>query len=398
MKERNNSELYNKGYNELQNLWENIKQFKQLCIYSAGNRAKELIQMQKIGFLELQKKSCFWVTGMHGNRESVDNPEYIDDIPVYVLNEHRKVIDRLGLIPEQTAVLVVAMEHYHQEISESLMQTPFKNIFYLTDIMERILIADCMEHYYQKLNMDFQMTEMCDKDRNDFVNKSEKTSAMTYMVQCAQDVKLTETRKEREWITPLQAGAALTDVRVANVTDADGDNISEKNPYYNEMTGLYWLWKNTNLDYSGICHYRRQFESDVVWKYLWEDKADVILPTPALVYPDLAGYYLNWGEKAYYEMMLQVVKEKYFEYYETALWCAKHPIFYPNNIFIAKREILEDYCKFAFSVIDEVEERMKTYEGAKQKRCWLSEHVTTIYFMKHYKDYRVVFSNLKRYW
>lgn len=398
MIKRNNSEIYNIGCEDLQRLWKEVRQYSYLCIYSAGNRAKEIIQMQKTKFLNLQNPSCFFVTSMQGNRESIDNPECIDNIPVYVLEEHEKVISKLELIPEKTAVLVVAMEHYHQEISDSLNQTPFKNVYYLTDIMERILIADFIEYYYQKLGMDFRMTEMCIGDEDNFVSKKSEISAMTYMVQCAQDVKLSEERKEREWITPLQAGAALTDVRVAEVTDADGDNISEKNPYYNEMTGLYWLWKNTKLDYSGICHYRRQFESDIVWKYLWEDKADVILPMPALVYPDLSGYYLNWGEKSYYNMMLQVVKDKQPEYYETALWCAKHPIFYPNNIFISKREILEDYCEFVFSVIDEVEERMETYEGAKQKRCWLSEHVTTIYFIKHHNDYRIMFSNLKRYW
>lgn len=390
--------VYKQGTIELNRLFSEIMGFQKLCVYSAGNRAKELIQMRKIGFLDLQQPSCFFVTGMQGNRESIDNPEYIDEIPVYVLSDYQEVKRRYDLKSENTAILVVAMEHYHQEISASLSQTDFKNIYYLTDIMERILIADCMKYYYGKLGKNFQMTEMCAEDQKYFDKKKEEISAMTYMVQCAQDVKITEVRKERDWVVPLQAGAALTDVRVAEVTDADGDNISLKNPYYNEMTGVYWVWKNTNLDYSGICHYRRQFESDIVWKYLWEEKADVVLPMPALVFPDLAGYYLNWGERSYYEEMLQVIKEKYPDYYEAALWCARHPIFYPNNIFIAKREILEDYCEFAFSVIDEVEERMKNYDGIKQKRCWLSEHVTTIYFMKHHEDYRIIFSNLKRYW
>lgn len=390
--------VYQQERKNLELLLKKLNDFPRLCIYSAGNRAKELIQMINMGFLTMQKPECFLVTGMEGNRESVDNPERIDDIPVYVLHDYIGMMDGATEKCDGTAVLVVAMEHYHEEIAESLKATPFKHIYFLTDVMERILIADCMKYYYSKLDLDFRMTEMLAGDTDSYRQKSAEISAMTYMVQFAGDVKLSEERKEREWITPLQAGAALTDIRIADVTDADGDNISEKNPYYNEMTGLYWLWKNTKLDYSGICHYRRQFESDIVWKYIWEDKADVVLPMPALVYPDLSGYYLNWGEKAYYEMMLQVVKEKQPEYYETACWCVRHPIFYPNNIFIAKREIVENYCEFAFSVIDEVEERMKDYEGTKQKRCWLSEHVTTIYFMKHHEDYNVVFSNLKRYW
>ena len=92
-----------------------------------------------------------------------------------------------------------------------------------------------------------------------------------------------------------------------------------------------------------------------------------------------------------------VIREQKEDYYETAVWCAEHEIFYPNNIFLAKREVIEDYCQFAFDVIDEVETRMRNFDGVKQKRCWLSEHVTTIYFMKHKND-RIVFSNLKRFW
>lgn len=393
-----NGETYRQGKEDLKRLLDAIREYPQLCIYSAGNRAKELIQMQKVGLLDLQRPECFLVTGMQGNRESVDNPDNIDGILVYTLKDYVKKLENLPVEKGQTAVLVVAMEHYHKEIATSLSETPLKDVFYLTDIMERILIAECMEYYYQKLGLNFKMTEMLPRDEEIFSNKSREISAMTYRVQCAKDVLLAENRKEREWVTPLQAGAALTNERMTKVTDADGENISEKNTYYNEMTGMYWLWKNTKWDYSGICHYRRQFESDVVWKYILNGEADVILPMPALVYPDLQGYYLNWGKEIYYKTMFQVIKEQHPDYYKTAVWCAEHPIFYPNNIFIAKRKILEDYCEFAFSVIDEVEERMKDYEGEKQKRCWLSEHVTTIYFMEHHFDYKIVFSNLQRYW
>ena len=39
--------------------------------------------------------------------------------------------------------------------------------------------------------------------------------------------------------------------------DNTGDNISELQPYFSELTVQYWAWKNQDADYYGLCHYRR---------------------------------------------------------------------------------------------------------------------------------------------
>ncbi len=58
---------------------------------------------------------------------------------------------------------------------------------------------------------------------------------------------------------PMHVGRAITE-DLGYMGDDTGDHISDLNPLYGELTGLYWLWKNeTEADVIGICHYRRYF-------------------------------------------------------------------------------------------------------------------------------------------
>ena len=60
---------------------------------------------------------------------------------------------------------------------------------------------------------------------------------------------------------PLHVGKAISTLDLGIQGDNTGDNISSKNPNYCELTGLYWAWKNLqNIDYIGLCHYRRYFD------------------------------------------------------------------------------------------------------------------------------------------
>lgn len=68
-----------------------------------------------------------------------------------------------------------------------------------------------------------------------------------------------------EMYLPLHVGAeGKTDefgnpLDLGYVKDNSGDNISELNPGFCELTGLYWAWKNLDADYIGLAHYRRHF-------------------------------------------------------------------------------------------------------------------------------------------
>ena len=72
---------------------------------------------------------------------------------------------------------------------------------------------------------------------------------------------------------PIQVGKALhPDLDLDIQPDNTGDNISVKNPYYSELTAIYWAWKNLDADYVGLAHYRRHFSTQK-----GKDKFDCIL-------------------------------------------------------------------------------------------------------------------------
>ncbi|MCD8206833.1 MAG: DUF4422 domain-containing protein, partial [Bacteroidales bacterium] len=60
-----------------------------------------------------------------------------------------------------------------------------------------------------------------------------------------------------EMYMPLYVGKALPGENPGFPGDDTGDNISEENDKYSELTGLYWAWKNLEADATGLAHYRR---------------------------------------------------------------------------------------------------------------------------------------------
>lgn len=65
------------------------------------------------------------------------------------------------------------------------------------------------------------------------------------------------TPPEDSMYVPLHVGR-INGENLGFLGDDTGDSISQLNPYFCELTGMYWIWKNfTEADYVGICHYRR---------------------------------------------------------------------------------------------------------------------------------------------
>src|SRR5690349_21102380 len=63
-----------------------------------------------------------------------------------------------------------------------------------------------------------------------------------------------------DYIVPIFVGRASEEKNDFGISDRSGVNISRRNHIYGELTALYWIWKNTQDDVAGLCHYRRFFD------------------------------------------------------------------------------------------------------------------------------------------
>ena len=129
-------------------------------------------------------------------------------------------------------------------------------------------------------------------------------------------IKILVTYKSRHKIiksdifTPIQTGRAIADeIFDEMIGDDTGKHISNKNPYFCEMSAIYWAWKNYeqlgNPEYIGFMHYRRhllfspdiKFSNDVIkYKNINDDYLNSALSEHSISqyldrYDVLAGQY-----------------------------------------------------------------------------------------------------------
>ena len=171
---------------------------------------------------------------------------------------------------------------------------------------------------------------------------------------------------------PLLVGANKNSCDIAKVKDNTGDNISNENPYFCELTGLYCIWKNVSEDIVGVCHYRRFFtknryifcnrfvlEKEDIRKYLTEN--DIILPERNHhAYFGLTAYenYAQLHNIADWETTKDVIERLYPEYINDVNWFEQEKIGYCYNMMISKKEIFDQYCEWLFSILFEVEKQI----------------------------------------
>ena len=154
--------------------------------------------------------------------------------------------------------------------------------------------------------------------------------------------------------------------------DDTGENISEKNPNFCELTGFYWAWKNLNVDYIGLAHYRRhftvkskknKFESILTRQQLEQLLAstDVILPKRRNYYVEtIYSHYDHTFDGSHLDKTRSIIEKKCPEYLSAFDKVMSSRGAHMFNMFIMKKEIADRYCQWLFDILFELEKEIDT--------------------------------------
>ena len=169
---------------------------------------------------------------------------------------------------------------------------------------------------------------------------------------------------------PVHVGAAGKD-SIGYQRDDEGDNVSQKNANYCELTGLYWAWKNIDADYIGLAHYRRHFSNgkrfgDKKEKVIGQEDLEGKLKETDIILPNPRNYWIetNYSQYAHahhavdLDTTREILSEKYPEY--IAAWDSrmKKTVGHRFNMFIMKKDLFDEYCEWLFDILFELESRL----------------------------------------
>lgn len=172
--------------------------------------------------------------------------------------------------------------------------------------------------------------------------------------------------------------------------DQKGENISSKNSFYSELTILYWIWKNDQSSFVGLVHYHRYFAKE---KLITKNEILEILKDYDFIVPSLSVFpcsiYEQYASVHYEKDLLLACEEiirQHQNYKETIEAVLNGNQYYSCNMFISRKEILNEYASFLFPILFSLEEKIPylKYSNYNQRVFgFLAERIFNIYLRKN---------------
>ena len=328
--------------------------------------------------------SCFMVSAIGNNATTLGG------IPV---KEISSVSESMTMSEKNnTSILIATPENVQPKIEETLELYGFHNYSRLTS--ERW--SELMKLYHTKCGQFQPLSALPVGCSDPFIRM--------YMAKSHVDRPLRHSIILPDYVFPLQVGSDKAPSRIADLTDNTGDNISDRNGNYSELTGLYWLWKNKLISsaelldgesgnggieehghqYYGFGQYRRMLEfSDDDLLRLADNDVDTVLPYPMPYEPNIHAHHERYIKEADWEALVQALNELEPEYAKVFPDVLNQQFLYNYNVILAKKKVLRDYCSWLFPILMRTEELTDAKNRSERYIGYMAETLETLYFMKN---------------
>lgn len=176
---------------------------------------------------------------------------------------------------------------------------------------------------------------------------------------------------------PIEVGASMRKNFIYELHDNVGDNISSENPFYGELTGLYWIWKNIDItpdDIIGFCHFNKalRIKKKNAEKWLKSHTNGWITLLPNTIrdhpVPDEVGCVISLlknMEGGYYDSWFRLYDATAASLYDSCRG---------GNTFITTGRQFKLYCEWLFPIMSEM-------------RCQIGDKLDSDAYWKRYCAY-----------
>lgn len=414
-------------------------------IYGAGIRAKRLYKI--LDDCNLTERIRYFIVT---NKNK--NPDHIDGIPVYQFGDER--INR----KEAYTIISLADKEVAIEVERELINTGYENVLHLSSevyelsdyynakdyfetLDDRIVVTKkeydefgfchilideeyMWRFYYTRMKdsvrtkdffpnnrllesyekcygkyLPLSMALKCNKDKKDEDKKNETDTKVkiyrAYGVFDKDPLKL----EPPAYVMPIQLGTVFSDVKLCDITDDTGDNISKLNKDFSECTALYWIWKNDKeADYVGLFHYARYIDiSEDELLQLNNAGIDMVITVPMMSGKSVKDFFCPEYVSVMDWELMEAAIIRHFPEYRKILEEYNRAFCYPGaNMSIMRREIFDEYAEFAFTVALDIADYYEKNGITRNDRYagYIMENLLALFVMHNKNKYRIAIADL----
>jgi len=213
--------------------------------------------------------------------------------------------------------------------------------------------------------------------------------------------------------------------------DDIGDNISNKNFSFCEMTAVYYMWKNLSFDYYGLMHYRRIFDNhecsvklipylskSLIKKFIGRDYSfdyvafnkvisknklskvnskiskltkfyDIILPKKTVLNKTVKDHFIKYHGASFFKIVSDVIYSESESDYKFFIEFFNSKKMHCYNMFIMNNQYFNEYCEWVFNLLFKIEKKIdfSTLNNYDRRIIgFISERLLNVFIYKKSKE------------